>query len=510
MLMLAASLALAIAAPVRFAALPAHSKAARSSCATHPSGHRQYESDVRLAKLLDVKRQHLRLAREDSSQSASAKLYSIADQPQLLVPMKFIVMHNNNKGKVERAQIEKQVAVMDEGFSGAQSGGVQPDTGARFKLESVQYVNNAAYYQKCERNAGKIQKAYVKEPEKYLYVIVCHLDYLGASSLPEDYAESSNNHYIQLLDTTLPGGSDVGFNLGDTLVHEVGHYFGLEHTFEKGCKGQGDYVSDTPAVKVANEECTAVDSCPGKPGMDAIENFMDYTPDTCMDRFSPGQVWRIRMQLSEHKPGCVARWTVQGGGETVPPTEKTPEAPSTQKPETAKPEPSTQKPTPSTQKPATAESEPSTQNKPAGKPGMSTTTQEPDLIMLSQHDCRKPAPATGKMWMQRSQYARNNGVCAASSLVPSSGGNKAVCFNKQQQATAEDVCIANGARLCSVEEIKGKVAVGSGCGMDFKTVWTSTQCVKGFMAIKGNGAGAAQCLAPSSSAPSVRCCADNA
>ena len=289
-------------------------KAAKSSCGTHPSGAAQHATDVRLAKLLESKRQHLRLARADSTQTASAGLYSIADQPQLLVPMKFIVMHNNNKGKVQRAQIEKQVAVMDEGFSGAQSGGVQPDTGARFKLESVQYVNNAAYYQKCERNAGKIQKAYVKEPEKYLYVIVCHLDYLGASSLPEDYAESSNNHYIQLLDTTLPGGSDVGFNLGDTLVHEVGHYFGLEHTFEKGCKGQGDYVSDTPAVKVANEECTAVDSCPGKPGMDAIENFMDYTPDTCMDRFSPGQVWRMRMQLNEHKPGGVKRWTVQGGG----------------------------------------------------------------------------------------------------------------------------------------------------------------------------------------------------
>ena len=244
-------------------------------------------------------------------------------------------------------------------------------------------------------------------------------------------------------------------------------------------------------MNVANEECKAVDSCPGKPGMDAIENVMDYTPDTCMDRFYPGQVWRIRMQLSEHKPGCVARWTVQSGGKTVTPSEKTPEAPSTQKPETAKPEPSTQKPTPSTQKPATAESAPSTQkpdttqNKPAGKPGTSTTTREPDLIMLSQHDCRKSAPATGKMWMQRSQYAKNNGACAVSSLVPSSGGCKAVCFNKQQQATAEDVCIANGARLCSVIEIKGKVAVGSGCGIDFKTVWTSTPCVKGFMAIKG-------------------------
>ena len=314
MCMLVASLTLATGAPVRFAA---HTKqdsqaAARSSCATHSSGHKQHATDVRLAKLLESKRQHLRLARADSTQTASAGLYSIADQPQLLVPMKFIVMHNDNKGKVQRAQIEKQVAVMDESFSGAQSSGVQPDTGARFKLESVQYVNNAAYYQRCERNARKIQKAYVQEPEKYLYVIVCNLDSLGRSSLPEDYTESNNNHYIQLKDTTLPGGSNVGFNLGDTLVHEVGHYFGLAHTFDKGCSKKGDYVLDTPSAKGPNFTCTAVDSCPNKPGMDAIENFMDYTADACMDRFSPGQVWRMRMQLNEHKPGCIKHWTVQG------------------------------------------------------------------------------------------------------------------------------------------------------------------------------------------------------
>ena len=141
---------------------------------------------------------------------------------------------------------------------------------------------------------------------------------------------------------------------------------------------------------------------------------------------------------------------------------------------------------------------------------MSTTTQEPDLILLSQHDCRKPAAATGKMWVQRSQYARNNGVCAESSLVPAAGGKKAMCIGAQQHAAAEDTCSANGARLCSVEEMKGKVAVGSGCGMDFKTVWTSTPCANGFMAIKGNGSGHAQCLPLSDSAPSVRCCADSA
>ena len=306
----------ASAVPPPFAATSG--KAAKSSCGTHPAGPAQHASDVRLAALLASKRQHLRLARADNSAATQARLFSIADQEQLLVPIKFFVMHSGNTGKVKRSQIEDQIRVLDKGFSGEQAEGAAtgaPDVRARFRLESVEYVDNQAYYKQCVRNQQKIANTYVKEPEKYVYVIVCRPPgLLGSSTLPEDAPEGSSDHYIQLDAEVLPGGNEDGANLGDTLVHEVGHYFGLEHTFEKGCSGQGDYVSDTPAAKKPNKSCKKVDSCPNKPGNDAIENFMDYTPDSCMDRFSPGQAWRMRMQLNEHKPGCIKRWTVQGGG----------------------------------------------------------------------------------------------------------------------------------------------------------------------------------------------------
>ncbi len=93
------------------------------------------------------------------------------------------------------------------------------------------------------------------------------------------------------------------YGLGRVLVHEVGHFLGLQHTWDgnSGCD-TNDGVEDTPL------QAHPYLGCPEHPqascgSNDLFMNFMDYVDDGCMVMFTQGQMERMVATLETLRPG---------------------------------------------------------------------------------------------------------------------------------------------------------------------------------------------------------------
>ena len=84
-----------------------------------------------------------------------------------------------------------------------------------------------------------------------------------------------------------------------------------KQTFNGGCLGPNDFVSDTPAEYIPGEDpegftCDpARNTCPGliNQGLDPIRNWMTYTTDACLASFSAGQGRRMHEYWSVYRAG---------------------------------------------------------------------------------------------------------------------------------------------------------------------------------------------------------------
>ena len=95
-------------------------------------------------------------------------------------------------------------------------------------------------------------------------------------------------------------------------------------------------------------------------------------------------------------------------------------------------------------------------------------------------------------------------VCGASMMTN-------ICHKQNASYTdAVAICTSVGARLCTFNEIQNKTSHGTGCGLDYKQIWTNTICAKGHLAPYAHGKSTADkvCRVDTLAKYSVRCCAD--
>jgi hypothetical protein len=227
----------------------------------------------------------------------------------VIVPVYFhIITNTSGVGNITDARVAAQIAVLNDAYAGL-TGGV--NTNFQFVLAGITRTANNTYfaagYGSTAETSMKTALRVGTADDLNFYTNQPSTGELGWATFPSSYSSSPKKDGVVCDWRTLPGGSFSPYNEGDTGTHEVGHWVGLYHTFQGGCNGSGDSVSDTPAEKSAAWGCpTGRDSCKtGKnaAGIDPIENFMDYTDDYCMYKFTAGQSSRAASYWTSYRAG---------------------------------------------------------------------------------------------------------------------------------------------------------------------------------------------------------------
>jgi hypothetical protein len=161
---------------------------------------------------------------------------------------------------------------------------------------------------------------------RYLNIWICDMSFFGMTmllgyatppaNLPNWPAGSSGDENLgdgvviqyQVFGSNNPNPMTGNYVVkGRTVTHEVGHYLGLRHIWGDGDCTQEDGIDDTPnAVDKSNSDCnttknTCVDNIDGVDLPDMVENFMDYSAETCQNTFTKGQVALMRGVLENQR-----------------------------------------------------------------------------------------------------------------------------------------------------------------------------------------------------------------
>lgn len=226
-----------------------------------------------------------------------------------------VIYREDFVGWINRRTIEKQINILNNAFRGKVSGthssynecfnlftyGDTVRSPFRFVLEDINYIEDNEAFDLTSDHSWHVRSDEHNGHCADLNIFTGGgMSTLGVSSFPDECFDHPEADNILIHYKSFPDMGQAKYDEGDTLVHELGHWFGLFHTFQGQCDGfgddipeVGDGVDDTaPEAEPAYDCPVGRDTCPGG-GPDPIHNYMDFSDDCCMYRFTEGQIERM-------------------------------------------------------------------------------------------------------------------------------------------------------------------------------------------------------------------------
>ncbi len=279
------------------------------SCASYEVLQQQLKEDPSLAQRMES------IERFTRNFENGVNTGKILPDGTLEVPVVVNVLWNNPSENISDAQINSQLRVLNQDFSGSNHdinftpAVFQPflsgNTGIKFVLQKVvrKYTSQTTWSTNNamkKSNQGGIDAT---SPSTTLNIWVCTMGggILGYAQFPGGNEKTDG---VVILNTAFGnmGTVEAPYDKGRTATHEIGHYFNLRHIWGDRTCGD-DQVDDTPIHTSYNFGCPdfpANSSCGGTVHPMMTMNYMDYTDDACMYMFTAGQ--KTRMQAT-YAPG---------------------------------------------------------------------------------------------------------------------------------------------------------------------------------------------------------------
>jgi len=250
------------------------------------------------------------------------------DFKEVVIPVVVHVLYRLEENNISSEQIHTQIEALNRDFNAVNADRDKiPEvwrnlsTSAKFTFKLADrdpdgnWTTGITRKQTDVKNIGTEERYYLPasggvapwNQAFYMNIWVCELEgnSLGFAILPSSSMSSRDGIVMAPRAFGTIGTAKAPYNQGRTLVHEVGHYFGLRHLWgddNESC-GATDYIDDTPKQRSENYGCAGYPSvsCNNGPHGDMFMNYMDYGNDTCALLFTKRQVEFMQLIMKRNR-----------------------------------------------------------------------------------------------------------------------------------------------------------------------------------------------------------------
>lgn len=270
------------------------------------SGRLEKDEEVDVSTMMEVNEQ-LDMHRSQRSKIFEAQKQGAGDKTRTIRVYFHILSDSTGEGNIPDGVVEKQLQVVNEAFSGitnslysecSEAGTGNPlftyepfsDSSFRFELVEINHIVDDNLFD-LDTSSDEVASLLRKGTCSDLNIYTGSTKFLGWSSFPWNCPTNDNiddprqRDGVFLQYRVLPDQGFSSFDQGDTLIHEIGHWLGLYHTFQGACAEEGgDDVQDTSRELSPALGCPVGRNSCGDDGLDPIHSFMDYSDDCCLYR----------------------------------------------------------------------------------------------------------------------------------------------------------------------------------------------------------------------------------